>query len=118
MTANDFPYIKSIQVNDCFAYKNFTIDLPNLNGKPFSHLILTGKNGSGKTTILRGVEYHLGIALFPDNVNTSGFAYPQLLDTLVVSHKNNPKEQEKWKTKKTLFKAITLKNTNKKYIGI
>ena len=112
MTANDFPYIKSIQVNDCFAYKNFTIDLPNLNGKPFSHLILTGKNGSGKTTILRGVEYHLGIALFPDNVNTSGFAYPQLLDTLVVSHKNNPKEQEKWKTKKTLFKAITLKNTN------
>lgn len=56
MTPNEFPYIKSIHVNDCFAYQNFDIDLPPLNGKPFSHLILTGKNGSGKTTILESIE--------------------------------------------------------------
>jgi predicted ATP-binding protein involved in virulence len=56
MTSNEFPYIKSIHVNDCFAYQNFDIDLPPLNGKPFSHLILTGKNGSGKTTILESIE--------------------------------------------------------------
>jgi predicted ATPase len=63
MTPNEFPYIKAIHVNDCFAYQNFDINLPPLNGKPFSHLILTGKNGSGKTTILRGLEEYIGFEL-------------------------------------------------------
>jgi predicted ATP-binding protein involved in virulence len=67
MTSNEFPYIKSIHVNDCFAYQNFDIDLPPLNGKPFSHLILTGKNGSGKTTILRGLELNIGSNLLGKN---------------------------------------------------
>lgn len=51
ITPQDFPYITSIHVNDCYTYQDFTIDL--LPNQPFSHLILTGKNGSGKSTILK-----------------------------------------------------------------
>ncbi len=54
ITPEEFPYITSIYVNDCYAYQNFNIDL--VKHQPFSHLILTGKNGSGKSTILRMVN--------------------------------------------------------------
>jgi ABC-type cobalamin/Fe3+-siderophores transport system ATPase subunit len=54
LTLEDFPYITAIHVNDCYAYQNFDITLND--DKPFSHLVLTGKNGSGKSTILRGIN--------------------------------------------------------------
>jgi predicted ATP-binding protein involved in virulence len=57
----DFPYITSIYVNDCYTYQNFNIDL--IKHKPFSHLILTGKNGSGKSTILRSLNIHISKAI-------------------------------------------------------
>ncbi|MEA5457677.1 AAA family ATPase [Arcicella sp. LKC2W] len=57
----DFPYITSIYVNDCYTYQNFNIDL--IQHKPLSHLILTGKNGSGKSTILRSLNLHISKAL-------------------------------------------------------
>ncbi len=47
----EFPYITSLYVADCYTYQNFDIVLHDY--QPFSHLILTGKNGSGKSTILR-----------------------------------------------------------------
>ena len=54
ITPEEFPYIKSLYVNNCYAYRNFNIELHDY--KPFSHLILTGKNGSGKSTILRAIH--------------------------------------------------------------
>lgn len=54
ITPEEFPYIKSLYVNNCYAYRNFAIELHDY--KPFSHLILTGKNGSGKSTILRAIH--------------------------------------------------------------
>jgi predicted ATP-binding protein involved in virulence len=51
----NFPYITAIHVNDCYAIKD--LDIPLKDYKPFSHLILTGKNGSGKTSILRAMDY-------------------------------------------------------------
>ena len=52
-----FPYIRQIKVNNCFTYKNFEV----LNEIPdsFKHIILTGKNGSGKTTILNRIGFLL-----------------------------------------------------------
>jgi predicted ATP-binding protein involved in virulence len=110
MTPNDFPYIKAIHVNDCFAYQNFDIAVPNLNGKPFSHLILTGKNGSGKTTILRGVEQHVGLPLIGSEIVdvSSGYANERLLISLVDSHKNNLLEQRKWQDKLQFSKSVTV----------
>ncbi len=62
ITPDEFPYITSIHVNDCYAYQDFDIPLFDYKPeKPFSHLILTGKNGSGKSTILRGLNnYFIG----------------------------------------------------------
>ncbi len=57
----DFPYITSIYVNDCYTYQDFNIDL--IKHQPFSHLILTGKNGSGKSTILRNLNLHISNAI-------------------------------------------------------
>jgi len=54
ITPTEFPYITSIHVNDCYTYQNFDIDL--VKHQPFSHLILTGKNGSGKSTILKHID--------------------------------------------------------------
>jgi predicted ATP-binding protein involved in virulence len=57
ITPQDFPYITSIHVNDCYTYQDFTIDL--LPNQPFSHLILTGKNGSGKSTVLKALNVNV-----------------------------------------------------------
>ncbi|GAB2629241.1 hypothetical protein GCM10027035_24150 [Emticicia sediminis] len=57
ITPAEFPYITSIHVNDCYTYQNFDIDL--VKHQPFSHLILTGKNGSGKSTILKKLNAYI-----------------------------------------------------------
>jgi predicted ATP-binding protein involved in virulence len=54
ITSDNFPYITNIHVKDCYAVKD--LEIPLKDHKPFSHLILTGKNGSGKTSILRVID--------------------------------------------------------------
>lgn len=49
---NTFPYIKALEINDCYAYQNLSVVINDDESVPFKHLILTGKNGSGKTTTL------------------------------------------------------------------
>ncbi|SHN40454.1 AAA family ATPase [Chitinophaga sp. CF418] len=53
-----FPYIKQIHVNDCYTYQNF--DVPANMLTEFKHIILTGKNGTGKTTILNAIGFQIG----------------------------------------------------------
>ncbi len=53
-----FPYISQIIVHDCFTYQNLKI--PHEELEAFKHIIITGKNGSGKTTILNRVALLLG----------------------------------------------------------
>ncbi len=65
MNITEFPYITAIEVKDCFAYQDLgTIEVPPQNGKPFSHLIITGRNGSGKSTILKGIDKALADNIF------------------------------------------------------
>ena len=49
-------YIRSIYVYNNFVDKNFEIDISPVNGEPFRHLILTGKNGNGKTETLNAIN--------------------------------------------------------------
>lgn len=49
-----FPYIRQIKVNDCYTYQNFNV-IDEVSDT-FKHIILTGKNGSGKTTILDRID--------------------------------------------------------------
>lgn len=51
---DDFPYLQSFVINDAYAVKNMTVPV-FAPGEPFKHLILTGRNGSGKTTVLRAI---------------------------------------------------------------
>ncbi|MBD2703069.1 ATP-binding protein [Spirosoma sp. BT702] len=75
----EFPYIKSLYVNDCYAYKKFNIELHDY--KPFSHLILTGKNGSGKSTILSAIDRRF---FFEDRPESER---PKLIASTVVAEK-------------------------------
>lgn len=45
-------YIKKIHINELFHLRN--IDIPIANEKA-PHLIITGKNGSGKTVLLNAI---------------------------------------------------------------
>lgn len=65
ITPEDFPYIKSLYVNNCYTYRDFNIQLHDY--KPFSHLILTGKNGSGKSTILKSINEEISSIRFQSN---------------------------------------------------
>ncbi len=52
---DDFPYLQSFVINDAYAVKNMTVPV-FAHGEPFKHLILTGRNGSGKTTVLQALN--------------------------------------------------------------
>lgn len=52
-----FPYIRQIHVNNCFAFQDRDVPRNSLN--EFKHIILTGRNGSGKTTILNRIAFQL-----------------------------------------------------------
>jgi len=49
-------YIKSIKVNEIFHLKNLEIPISDTEKR---HLIITGKNGSGKTILLNAIIEHL-----------------------------------------------------------
>lgn len=51
ITRDEFPYLRQLRINDCYAVRNLDVPI-SAEGEDFKHLILTGKNGSGKTTVL------------------------------------------------------------------
>ena len=52
ISRHEFPYLQSLVINDAYAVKNLTVPVFQA-GEEFKHLILTGRNGSGKTTVLQ-----------------------------------------------------------------
>lgn len=50
------PYLQSIYVYNNYANQHFLIDFPPDKGEDFKHLIITGNNGSGKTTVLNSIN--------------------------------------------------------------
>lgn len=67
-----FPYIRQIKVNDCYTYQGFNVldEVPDT----FKHIILTGKNGSGKTTILNRIDFLLQSAEQGQDVGVNIFS--------------------------------------------
>ena len=96
-----FPYIRQIKVNDRFTYQNFEIlkELPD----SFKHIILTGKNGSGKTTILNRIGFLLQSAENGQNID-------QQIRLLSQQIAQNPKHQNRnqWETNLKQYKDVEL----------
>ena len=92
----DFPYITSICVNDCYTYQNFNIDL--IKHQPFSHLILTGKNGSGKSTILKNLNFHILSAIESYDLKDRNYVLKNLLaGNTTKPNYGSLKDKESWK---------------------
>ncbi|MGI4873618.1 MAG: AAA family ATPase [Janthinobacterium lividum] len=55
ITRQEFPYLQELVINDAYAVKNLRVPVFE-PGQEFKHLVLTGRNGSGKTTVLRALD--------------------------------------------------------------
>jgi predicted ATPase len=55
ITRQEFPYLQELVINDAYAVKNLRVPVFQ-PGQEFKHLVLTGRNGSGKTTVLRALN--------------------------------------------------------------
>ena len=60
-------FVTKVRINKVLHLENLEIPLSDTERK---HLILTGKNGSGKTSVLKG------IVTFLDSILAESFAYP------------------------------------------
>ena len=77
ISRHEFPYLQSLVINDAYAVNNLTVPVFQ-EGEEFKHLILTGRNGSGKTTVLR----HLAEIINYDMISNPSDTYQARLDNL------------------------------------
>ncbi len=87
---SQFPYIEKLHVDNCYAYQDFNIDMAGPGA--FRHLVLTGKNGSGKSTILKHLDRWFGSA--SQGIDTK--EHFLALRVKVVNHQATPTEQEEY----------------------
>ena len=69
-------FITSIHINEVRHLKNIEI---KLNPEKRQHLILTGKNGSGKTSVLQAMKSYL-LSLSQGNFNHLKNDYPKWIE--------------------------------------
>lgn len=77
-------FIKNIHINKLFHLKNFDIKIKD---EKSPHLIITGKNGSGKTILLNAISDFLDIVKKDRMLNI--FTYKQQIDFLQEQLKDN-----------------------------
>lgn len=70
ITRQEFPYLQELLINDAYAVQNLRVPVFEA-GQEFKHLVLTGRNGSGKTTVLRAlndiISSVMGAQMSPSN---------------------------------------------------
>lgn len=79
-------FIKNIKVNKLFHLHDFAIEIPPKN----PHLLLTGKNGSGKTVLLRAIADFLDIVKEDEAMHFAN--YYNSLDFWQNKKNNTPQE--------------------------
>ena len=79
-------FIKNIKVNKLYHLQDFSIEIPEKN----PHLLITGKNGSGKTVLLRAVADFLDIV--KEDASMSFANYYKQLEFWQNKTNNTPQE--------------------------
>lgn len=96
-------FIKNIHVNKLFHLNNF--DIPIADEK-YPHLIITGKNGSGKTVLLNAVSDFLNI--IKDDKSANFLTYKKELNSWHNILKNKTDEREKLKAQNQIDLYVKL----------
>ena len=103
-------FITSVHINEVRHLKNIEI---KLNPEKRQHLILTGKNGSGKTSVLQAMKSYL-LSLSQGNFNHLKNDYPKWIEMYKNSLLNAQSEAEKYTAKKDLERTTAqMLNYNK-----
>lgn len=84
-------FITSIRINEVRHLKNIEI---KLNPKKRQHLILTGKNGSGKTSLLKAIKEYLSL-INEQRLNTILWDYPRTIKMAQRNYERSNSEVEK-----------------------
>ena len=79
-------FIKNIKVNKLYHLQDFLIEIPEKN----PHLLITGKNGSGKTVLLRAIADILDIVKEDASMNFA--SYHKFLEHWQNKKNNTPQE--------------------------
>lgn len=95
-------FITSIHINEVRHLKNIEI---KLNSEKRQHLILTGKNGSGKTSVLRAMKSYLQ-AINDERLDALKGQYKSWYDSDEKKLKNAKTEAEKYKASEELKKDL------------
>jgi len=90
-------FIKNIHINKLFHLENF--DIPIANEK-YPHLIITGKNGSGKTVLLNAIADFFNVV--KNKKNLSFLSYSQKLNELNKSLFSSRDKNEEMQVKEVL----------------
>lgn len=86
ITRQEFPYLQELIINDAYAVKNLRVPLFEA-GQEFKHLVLTGKNGSGKTTVLRKIKDILD-GQIKDNYSNKATSRDNRVEAKFTNHYN------------------------------
>jgi len=89
ITRQEFPYLQELLINDAYAVKGLRVSVFE-PGQEFKHLVLTGRNGSGKTTVLRGLANNIRYRrdLYNPNAPDESKVKPLFSIRNVVEHDN------------------------------
>lgn len=95
-------FITEVRINEVRHLKNITI---KLNPEKRQHLILTGKNGSGKTSVLRAMKSYLQ-AVNDGKLNDLTGPYQEWYEADILKVKNANTENEKYKATEEVKKDL------------
>ena len=93
-------FITSIHINEVRHLKNIEI---KLNSEKRQHLILTGKNGSGKTSVLKAVRNHLQM-INDEMWKVVKWDYPEAIRIYRQNYNNAKTDREKIKAQESIEK--------------
>ena len=95
-------FITEVQINEVRHLENITI---KLNSEKRQRLILTGKNGSGKTSVLRAMKSYLQ-AINDGKLNDLTGQYQEWYEADILKVKNASTENEKYKATEEVRKDL------------